>query len=175
MNFRLLLWGMVAVLAAVMLAYRWLSPQQVVPPAADDQELAISAPNDPEMQSAYDKARRTLNYFLGVAKAPPPDTRGFALKVGVVERDQTEFFWVYPFEWDDEGFSGRINVEPELVNSVFKGQIIEFQRSQIVDWTFEDRATNIMHGNYTGCVQLKREAPEHAEQFQNLYGLNCDK
>lgn len=169
-----ILWSMVLVLSAAVIARQWIGSKDIAPPE-DNQTIEISAPNDPEMQSAYDKARRTLNYFLGVAESPPPDTRGFALKVGVVEQDQTEFFWVYPFERNEEGFSGRINAEPEVVSQVFKGQMIEFERSQIVDWTFEDRATNIMHGNYTGCVLLEREAPEHAEQFQDLYGLNCDK
>lgn len=139
------------------------------------EEAAVNAPNDPQMQNAYEKARKSLDYFLGVAKSPPPDTQGFALKVGVKDEDLTEFFWVYPFNQEEDGFSGRINSEPELVDNVFKGEVIEFDRKQIVDWTFEDTETNIMHGNYTGCVLLEREAPENAAQFQELYGLDCDK
>lgn len=173
MKYRMIFWSMVLVLAVVVLARQWLSPTPT--PEMENEETAISAPGDPEMQAAFDKARRTLNYFLDVAESRPPDTRGFALKVGVAEQDQIEFFWVYPFQREEDGFSGRINSEPELLNSVFKGQVIEFDRSQIVDWTFEDQATKIMHGNYTGCVLLQREAPEYAAQFQELYGLNCDK
>lgn len=142
--------------------------------AAADQG-AISAPDDPEMQAAFNKAQKSLDYFLGVAESPPDDTKGFAMKVGVRDRGVTEFFWVYPFEEEDEGFSGRINTRPEVVDNVFKGEVINFNRDQVVDWTFEDTATGIMHGNYTGCVQLQRTAPENAQQFQELYGLNCDK
>lgn len=170
---KMILWGMVAILAMAVLARQWLTSPAA--PEPQSEVSVIAAPDDPEMQGAYDNARRTLNYFLGVAKTPPADTRGFALKVGVVEGDEMEFFWVYPFHQNEEGFSGRINVEPERLDSVFKGQVIEFDRSQIVDWTFEDQATRVMHGNYTGCVLLQREAPEYAEQFQDLYGLNCDK
>ncbi|MCW8194979.1 DUF2314 domain-containing protein [Proteobacteria bacterium 005FR1] len=142
---------------------------------ASQDQGAIAAPNDPEMQAAFNKARKSLDYFLGVAESRPDETKGFALKVGVRDEGLTEFFWIYPFQKEDEGFSGRINTSPELVDNVFKGEVINFDRDQIVDWTFEDTATDIMHGNYTGCVELQRAAPENAEQFQELYGLNCDK
>jgi uncharacterized protein YegJ (DUF2314 family) len=174
MKSKALLFAMILVLVGLIVVQYSINRQ--LPPAEDDRsEAGISAPNDPQMQNAFNKARKSLDYFLGIAKTPPPDTQGFAVKVGVRDEDLTEFFWVYPFSEENEGFSGRINSEPELVNNVFKGEIIAFGRGQIVDWTFEDTATNIMHGNHTGCVLLQRDAPENAAQFQKLYGLNCDK
>ncbi|MEX1033672.1 MAG: DUF2314 domain-containing protein [Cellvibrionaceae bacterium] len=168
--------GMVLVLAG--LAAIQYSANRQMPESGngnDDSGVAIAAPGDPEMQNAFNKARRSLDYFLGVAESPPPDTRGFSVKVGVVENELTEFFWVYPFAQEEEGFSGRINSTPQIVNNVLEGEVINFERGQIVDWTFEDTATEIMHGNYTGCVLLEREAPENAAQFQKLYGLECNK
>jgi uncharacterized protein YegJ (DUF2314 family) len=176
MKHKSILLGMVLILVGLVVVQFSLNqdgPADAESAAAE--EGAVTAPNDPEMQAAYNKARKSLDYFLGVAESPPADTKGFALKVGVRDDGLTEFFWIYPFEQQEEGFAGRINSEPELVDSVFKGEVISFDRDQIVDWTFEDTATDIMHGNFTGCVLLQREAPEHAGQFQELYGLNCDK
>lgn len=166
--------GMVLVLLGLVVVQYSIN-QNNAPQAGDDSDKAATAPNDPAMQNAHDKAKESLDYFLGVAESPPSDTKGFSVKVAVTDEDVTEFFWVYPFEQEEKGFSGRINSEPALVENVFKGEVIDFNRNQIVDWTFEDTETGIMHGNYTGCVLLEREAPENAAQFQELYGLNCDK
>ncbi|MGQ9425768.1 YegJ family protein [Gilvimarinus sp. F26214L] len=176
MKHKTIFFGMILILAGLV-AVQYSIKRQSGGASEADVELGglIQAADDPQMQAAYDKARKTLDYFLGVANDPPPDTQGFSVKVGVQDNDLTEFFWVYPFDQEEEGFTGRINSEPQLVDNVFKGEIVSFQRGQIVDWTFEDTATEIMHGNYTGCVLLEREAPENAAQFQELYGLNCDK
>lgn len=173
MKHKTLFFGMVLVLIGLVVVQ--LTVKDRAPKPQANEGTAVNAPNDPQMQQAFDKARKSLDYFLGVAESPPPQTQGFALKVGVSDDGLTEFFWVYPFNQEEDGFSGRINEEPELVDNVFKGEVITFDRNQIVDWTFEDTATDIMHGNYTGCVLLEREAPENAQQFQELYGLDCNK
>lgn len=174
MKHKTLFIGMVLVLIGLFIV-QYSANRQSADDAENGSEAAALIPNDPAMQAAHNKARESLDYFLGVAESPPPDTQGFSVKVGVVDENRTEYFWVYPFEEEEEGFSGRINDEPEFVDSVFKGEVISFDRTQIVDWTFEDTDTEIMHGNYTGCVLLEREAPENAAQFQELYGLDCDK
>lgn len=175
MKHKTLLIGMVLILVGLVILQFILDGGRTDNVATAPEQSVINASDDPQMQEAYDKARKSLDYFLKTAASAPQDTRGFALRVGVRDDGMTEFFWVYPFQEEEEGFSGRINSEPALVDSVFKGEIIHFDRGQIVDWTFEDRATGIMHGNFTGCVQLAREAPEHAEQFQELYGLDCSR
>lgn len=132
-------------------------------------------PDDEAMQIAYDKAQDQLDYFLGLAAKPPNQTQGFAIKARILENDRQELFWVYPFQYQGDDFAGRLNDDPEILLKAFKGDIVTFKRRDIVDWTFDDTRLDIMHGNFTGCVDLARKAPEHAEQFQKLYGLDCSR
>jgi len=136
--------------------------------------MNIDAGDDIEMQKAFDRAQRTLNDFLNIAEAQPEGTQGYSLKVGITEGEETEFFWVYPFEVSEDGFNGRLNDEPKILGRIFKGEIISFTRGEIVDWTYDNRNSKTLHGNFTGCVKVTREAPDNAEQFMDLYGLNCD-
>lgn len=130
-------------------------------------------PDDPQMQAAYDKAHEGLDYFLELAAEPPPETQGFAIKARILEKDRQEIFWIYPFANEGDNFGGRINDEPQTLLRILKGDFVEFDRRDIVDWTFDDTRLDIMHGNFTGCVELARKAPDNAEQFQELFGLNC--
>ncbi len=149
------------------------SLQPEVGSSTDDSDYIHS--DDPTMQAAYNKAREQLDYFLKTARSKPEGTQGYSVKIGIQEGDVTEFFWIFPFEEYQGDFAGRISDEPKLIESVFKGEVIRFSRGQIIDWTFDDKKTNVMHGNYTGCVELLETAPEHAEQFMELYGLDCSK
>lgn len=174
MKNKLLLFGMVLTLVGlIMIQFSLKNPQS--PASVPEDANLINAEDDPAMQAAYDKARDSLDYFLGIVEKEPEGTQGYSLKVGVQDGDDVEFFWVYPFTHDQELFAGRINDTPEIIDSVFRGQIVEFERGQIVDWTFDDTLTKTMMGNYTGCVMLQRQAPENAAQFMELYGLDCDK
>jgi len=132
-------------------------------------------PNDPELHAAYESAQNELDYFLKLANNPPKETQGFAIKVRLLESDRQELFWIYPFANEGDHFAGRINDDPQILLKTFKGDVVEFERRDIVDWTFDDTRLDIMHGNFTGCVELARKAPDNAEQFQQLFGLNCNK
>lgn len=132
-------------------------------------------PDDQDMQAAYNKAQDQLDYFLELAADPPRETQGFAIKARIEENQREEFFWLYPFENTAAGFAGRINDDPTVLLKTFKGDIVEFDRKDIVDWTFDDTRLNVMHGNFTGCVELTRQAPENAKQFQEFFGLDCTK
>lgn len=142
------------------------------------QQQVISAPmfpNDAEMHAAYIKAQDGLDYFLDVATKQPEETQGFAIKARIQEGEREEYFWLYPFEASPEGIAGRINDDPKQLLKVFKGDIVVFQREDVIDWTFDDTRLDIMHGNFTGCVELQRQAPDNAKQFQEFFGLDCDR
>jgi uncharacterized protein YegJ (DUF2314 family) len=132
-------------------------------------------PNDPQLQEAYNKAQEGLDYFLELAAQPPAETQGFAVKARIQENDLQEFFWLYPFDHEGDHFAGRINDDPAVLLKTFKGDVVEFSRRDIVDWTFDDTKVSVMHGNFTGCVELGRQAPDNAAQFQEFFGLNCNK
>ncbi|MGI1680053.1 MAG: DUF2314 domain-containing protein [Cellvibrionaceae bacterium] len=175
MKHKTLLTGMILVLIGLTITHFTIKPNnELSSKNATKDTLAINAGKDKEMQKAFEQARKTLKNFLDIAETQPEDTQGYSLKIGIIEDEITEFFWVYPFEKTEEGFSARINNQPKMIDSVFKGEIVNFTRGQIVDWTYDNKETETLHGNFTGCVEVKREAPDNAEQFMKLYGLNCD-
>jgi uncharacterized protein YegJ (DUF2314 family) len=97
-------------------------------------ELAFVEKDDAEMAAAMRRARAALPDFLKLARAPRPRTRDFAVKVGITENDDIEYFWILPFRQDKAGFSGEISNTPQLVKKVKLGQRITFQENEIVDW-----------------------------------------
>ncbi|MGH1470897.1 MAG: DUF2314 domain-containing protein [Cellvibrionaceae bacterium] len=175
MKHKTLLFGMILVLIGLTIVHFSIKPDgdSLKDHTASDSQI-IDAGKDKDMQKAFNRARKTLNDFFNIAKTQPEGTQGYSLKIGITQGEHTEFFWVYPFEETEEGFSARINNQPKIIDSVFKGEIVSFVRGQIVDWTYDNKEANTLHGNFTGCVDVNREAPDNAEQFMKLYGLNCD-
>ena len=130
---------------------------------------------DPVMQRAFSTARASLDEFLQLARIPPPHLRGFALKVGVQEGDDVvEYFWINDFIQSGETFSGKINNRPLLVKRVRAGQNYQFQRADIVDWTYIDMETRTVHGNFTACALLSRKPADVASELRQKFGLACD-
>lgn len=98
---------------------------------------------------ATEKAQATLDDFLTKAKLLPAGTSAYALKVRIQQGRDTEYFWLNEFTWTDGAFTGRINDEPRLVKSVKAGEIVRFNRSQIVDWKYVDEKTGVTVGDFT--------------------------
>jgi uncharacterized protein YegJ (DUF2314 family) len=151
-----------------------VSAQSIVEKAKQD-EIAFAKPNDPDMAAAFEKARSTLGTFLVMAKAPPPQFRSVAVKVAVVDRGATEYFWITPFSETSSGYSGVLNNQPRLVSNVTMGAQLQFNRESIVDWMYIDSSTRQMHGNFTACALLKKEPHREAENMKRQFGLDCDR
>lgn len=178
MKTRVLLYAMVVALVGLIALELWMRNTSDVDNDSQGTKLdgttGYSTTDDLELQGAFEEAQTRLNYFFKTANNPPQDTQGFSVKIALSDESNTEYFWVYPFSETTDGFSGKIIAEAKIINNVIKDQIVQFTRGQIVDWTFEDKATKKMHGNFTACVELLRVAPENSEQFQKLYGLDCN-
>ena len=130
---------------------------------------------DPAMQRAFSMARASLDEFLQLARTAPPNLRGFALKVSVQEGDDiVEHFWINDFVQNGEMFSGKINNRPLLVKRVRAGQDFQFERADVVDWTYIDMATHTVHGNFTACALLARKPADVAAELRQKFGLACD-
>jgi uncharacterized protein YegJ (DUF2314 family) len=139
---------------------------------AEKDELYLPPADDPDMDAAFARARQTLDGFLAAWRDPAPGMSGFAVKVGIDEGENTEYFWIALTSEDAAGFTGQVNNEPRMVTSVAFGQKIVFARERIVDWVYQrdDR----MLGNYTACAMLERE-PEHERRaFEQRFGLRCE-
>ncbi|MDH3286337.1 MAG: DUF2314 domain-containing protein [Betaproteobacteria bacterium] len=130
---------------------------------------------DPAMERAFSRARARLDEFLELARIPPPHLRGFALKVGIKEEPEVvEYFWINDFIQSGDSFEGKINNRPLLVKHVRAGQAYEFQRADVVDWTYIDSEMRRIHGNFTACVLLHRKPPDLAVELRQKFGLDCE-
>jgi uncharacterized protein YegJ (DUF2314 family) len=165
----LLLFGILVAVVIVMKPGRWGAVDR-----AESDAVTFVSDDDPAMSAAFRKAQTTLDSFLELAASPPPNTDSFAVKVGISQGEQTEYFWISPFERTDTSFSGRINNSPRVIASVKEGEEIRFKRSDIVDWTYESTAEGRMYGNFTACALLSHESEEEAAEFKAHYGLDCE-
>ena len=128
--------------------------------------------DEPAMQKAMQQARAGLDDFLKKVGAPPRDTEEFSVKVRVSDGGNEEFLWVSDLKGQGELWSGRINNVP-MIRSVKKGQSYSFAKSEIVDWTYIDKAKKRVMGNFTTCALLTKEPPSVAETLRKEYGLEC--
>ncbi|ROZ61469.1 YegJ family protein [Ramlibacter sp. WS9] len=152
-----------------------LSMAQTVVDRARADELVFMSDNDPAMRQAFARARATFDEFLSKAKEPAPGTLHYAVKVGIREGEDTEYFWVGDFTQDSSGmFSGRIDNEPRLVKKVKAGQRYTFPKGHIVDWTYVDRNQRRMVGNFTMCALLTKEPQAEAAAARQKFGLRCE-
>ncbi|MCC6776329.1 MAG: DUF2314 domain-containing protein [Hyphomicrobiales bacterium] len=134
-------------------------------------EIVVIPRGEPDMAAAMRKARVSLPEFLALARKPRLSTSGFAVKVGIRDKDDVEYFWIAPFTEQNGRFSGRINNTPRSVKTVKSGQTYTFAEREVVDWLYHEHGK--MKGNYTACVLLKRE-PGQREIFKERFGLECE-
>ena len=139
---------------------------------ASSDQVHLVEDGDPLMDAAFAKARASLDGFLSTWRAPPPGAEGFAVKLPVVDGEHTEFFWIGLTAVDGDRLQGTLNNPPRLVGNVQAGQLMAFDRADVVDWTY--RHAGKMHGNFTACAMLARESPEQQAQFRAEYGLDCE-
>ncbi len=173
---RILIWRhlLPAFSVATLLLNASLASAQSLYEKASKDELAYMGDQEPAMKKAMQRARAELDQFLAIAKAPPPNTESFSLKVAIAEGRDVEYFWVGDFVWKGEDFEGTINNEPRLVKSVKFQQRYKFSRAKIVDWTYIDKGRHKMMGNYTLCALLTKEPPGEAAAMKKRFGLDCE-
>ncbi|MGH8641233.1 MAG: YegJ family protein [Burkholderiales bacterium] len=141
---------------------------------AERDEITHMSSEEPAMRKAFEQAQSRLDDFLRLAASPEEGTSDYALKVKISDERNTEYFWVNRFTNEGNVFTGHLNNEPRLVKRLKYGERIQFERSQIVDWTYTDNRTKRMMGNFTACALLTKEPPAQAEAFQQKYGLRCE-
>ena len=162
-----------SLLALLILIGGPVSAQTMVEKAKKD-EITSMQDEEPEMRKAFERARATLDNFLSLASKAPPNTSFYAVKVGIQEGKNTEYFWIGPFKDEGNGFSGTLDNTPRLVKKVKEGQTYQFAKRDIVDWTYVDTTQRRLHGNFTMCALLTKEPPAQAEDARRQFGLRCD-
>ena len=130
--------------------------------------------DDIEMRAAYAKARSTLPNFLKMLDSPPPDIESMAIKLGIPGGGHTEYFWISEIRRDGADFTGRIGNQPNYATHLSLGDRVRFSQKQIVDWTYRNKATGRLVGNFTGCAILRKEPAADRQRFAEATGLYCD-
>ncbi|HEX4854725.1 YegJ family protein [Arenimonas sp.] len=127
---------------------------------------------NPAMERAYVRAREGRDRFLETWRSPPPDSSGFAVKVGVSEGEDTEYFWITPFREEAGRFIGTVSNEPTMVRLVSLGSEISFSKAEIVDWMYFQGEAVV--GNHTACAMLENSPVAERTELKRQYGLQCD-
>jgi uncharacterized protein YegJ (DUF2314 family) len=146
--------------------------QTISDKTASDQVEMVSA-DDPAMANAFRNARETLDTFLDRVIAKDKAITMPSLKVRIVDGDAVEYFWISPFRVTTSGLVGTIDNDPETVHNVRNHQELTIKKSDVYDWSYVDRSTGKMIGNFTACAILTHQPPEEARAFKKQYGLNC--
>lgn len=139
--------------------------------ARDENEVVLVDDDDAAMAAAIARARARLDEFLALAANPPAGTSDFKLKVAVRDGEDTEHFWVTPFETAGKGFKGTLANEPQIVSNVEAGEEIEFSRSDVSDWGYTKNGRQV--GSYTVCVLFEKMPKEQAEYYRRNHGFDC--
>ena len=157
------------VFVSLMLQCAWA--ETLIDKAKNDSSVEMGD-DEPAMQKAMQQARAGLDDFLKKAGSPPSNTAQFSVKVRVSDGENKEYLWVSDLKGQGELWSGRIDNLP-VIRSVKKGQSYSFAKSEIVDWTYVDKAKKKVMGNFTTCALLTKEPATVAEALRKEYGLEC--
>jgi uncharacterized protein YegJ (DUF2314 family) len=118
---------------------------------------------DPEAEYQRDLAAATkdaqtkLPYFWEHFEAPLVDEYDFSLKAAIPRRDGqpgAEDVWLEYIAKGDGKIVGELQIDPRYLGELREGAVVEFQESQIVDWSF--LRGNLLLGHYTTRVMLPR-------------------
>jgi len=141
-----------------------------IPYAGNDEPVFVTL-DDPAMAAAIDKARRTLPWFLDLAKHPARKMDEFALRI-IIAAGTAQLIWIYPFAHVGERFIGQVSNMPLWVPNLAIGFTIAFDRTEIVDWMF--REAGLINGNFTARATLSAGRPRDREKFKGQFGLDFD-
>lgn len=155
--------------------------------AAQDPVVSVRD-DDPLMLAAFSQARASLDDFLDKWRHPQNGTRTYSVKVGLedagngyaaVHANETtarttkvEFFWVESLREDPDRFTGILSNTPSSLRNVRNGQIVQFEKQDIVDWMYLQDGK--IKGNFTACPALKLASADLRRNMKEQYGLSCD-
>jgi uncharacterized protein YegJ (DUF2314 family) len=140
-------------------------------PQATERSTVKIESSDAAMSAAIRQAQQTLPGFLALAANPPAGTDGYKLKVAIEDGEETEHFWIAPFEATTGGFRGTVSNTPQLVRNVQLGQVIEFDRSRISDWGYVRDGKQV--GSFTVCVMFSHVPKAEADAIRREHGFTC--
>ena len=134
--------------------------------AVGQKNVADVDPNDPAMNAAIAKARKTLNEFWSAYKTPKPGD-SFFLKVKITSGDNVEHIWLNNIKRNGARISGNISNDPVKVMSIKRGQLYSFMMKDVTDWLYMRNGK--MYGNETIRPLLKRMPKAEADHWRSMF------
>jgi uncharacterized protein YegJ (DUF2314 family) len=118
---------------------------------------------DPELETAIQQARDTLDLFIEKIGTPHPGRTQVAVKVRfILPNEPPQDIWVDEVTYNDGSFRGTMGDDiPSLRLTV--GDRITVSRDEIVDWAIVEEGK--LAGGYTIRLAVQRMSPEERERF----------
>lgn len=120
-------------------------------------------PDDARMNAAIAKARATVRTFETALRAPKASQSRFSIKIRISEGDVGEHFWLSDVRFNGSVFTGKIDNDPEAVNTVKLGQAVKARPTEISDWMYVDHGKLV--GGYTTRALRDRLSPSDQAEF----------
>ena len=115
---------------------------------------------DPEMNQAYEDARKSVSDFVAALGERKPGY-WYLLKMRIEAEDEVEHIWVDSVSYKEGVFSGMIANEPYRITSMKMGDTVRSSADDISDWAILDDKDELTAGGFTIAVmEKKREAAE---------------
>ena len=146
------------------------APPGPVPPVGLNSSALDVGTDDAAMNAAVAKARGSLDTFLALAAAPPPDASRFRVSVEFRDGAAVEYLWVAPFRRVGDDFEGIVANRPATLHNIMLGERVRFSRDQIADWGYQQKGRQI--GSFTVCVLMARMSPAE-DAFLREQGFDC--
>lgn len=98
----------------------------------------LAPPENPELSSATDAARRTFRYFwrelTWEQRREDPELEMAGVKVALAEGDVVERAWLEFRDFDGREVCGALVTEPDRLTSVEPGDLVHVAPAEIDDW-----------------------------------------
>lgn len=132
-------------------------------------------PNEEEsMNTAIDKAQRTVGYFMSSLTAPTPEQQYFSAKAKIEDDGEIEHIWLNDVSFDDSGnLFGKIGNEPLSLKNVKIGQEVGIAKEELSDWMIIENGRLI--GGYTLRVLRDKMSPKEQKAFDAGIGVYIDE
>lgn len=138
-----------------------------------DGDFKLVQSNDAKMNTAFKKARSTLNNFLKLVDKGKDKNSIYGAYVKIEDDGKTEYLWVTDVQkYNEKFYIGYVISTPRLVKNVKKGATIGYKAVDIFDWQHYDKNKKITYGAFTTCALLNPESQEDKENIKRN-GLQC--
>ncbi len=128
-------------------------------------DMVRVAREDPQMNRAILKSRKTVDVFIAALKSPKLGQENFSVKKPFKEGEITEHMWLSDLSFDGRKFKGRVANDPIDVKNVKLGDVATVGKTEISDWNFSDNG-KLIGGESIRLLYSRLSAPEKKEFLQ---------